>query len=249
MTGHLTRRQLEILVTDDPHTHVPPVHRVHVGGCDRCNVRRLAFETSRARYLATHPPDEFARAVLERTRAPVAAAPKLERTWKVVAPVLAAVAIAAGALLWLRPSLESTEGGASLEVFAQHAGVQRSLRDGDVLAAGDQLALAYRLDRSKHLLLLGIDAAGQITRYFPAQGADDQALPATSLAQLPVGVELDARPGDERLYAFFSERRLDQREVRDLLAAELARGRSIASMQAIQLRGLGAQRTVWFRKP
>ncbi|HET6332137.1 MAG TPA: DUF4384 domain-containing protein [Polyangiales bacterium] len=257
MSGHLTRPQLEDLVADDPQARVPPQLRVHVADCDRCNVRRLALESARTRFMVAQPPKDFARAVVERAAIPASVEAIPSRKRHVLAPALVALAIAAAALLWLRPSQDPTairsKGGASLEVFAQHAGVQRALRDGEVVAPGDQLAFAYTLDRPQHLLLLGVDDAGQITRYFPVEAVGGSSLAAGSRAQLPVGVELDARKGDERLYALVSDGVVDELVVRDAvvraLAVERAHGGGIDSMAEIVVPGLAAQQTIWFRKP
>ena len=104
MTGHLTRRQLEDVVADDPRNPVPPQLRVHIAGCDRCNVRRLALATANTRYLDAHPAQEFAQVVLQRAEVAVATEPPRSHQRLVVAIVLGLVAIAAAAaLLWLRP--------------------------------------------------------------------------------------------------------------------------------------------------
>jgi Domain of unknown function (DUF4384) len=257
VTAHLSRRELEQLVADDPAATVAPVLRVHVADCDRCAVRRLALEAARSRYLERYPAREFARAVVERAARAETLEPARSRKTRVVVPMVASLAIAAGALLWLQPSFESTairtKGSVSLDVVVQHAGAQRRLRDGDALAPGAQLAFSYALDRPRHLLLLGVDDAGQVTRYYPADPAHSIPLQATGRAQLPIGVELDARKGQERLYALFSIEPLDEGEVRNAiqrtLVAERARGGGIATMSAIRVSRLTSQRTLWFRKP
>jgi hypothetical protein len=253
VTGHLTRRQLEQLVADDPRAPVPPVLRVHIADCDRCSVRRLALEAARSRYLAARPPEEFAQKVAARAVASAPVSPVRRHPLQVIAPALGALALTAAVLLWLRPvgipAAIHWKGAATLEVIARHAGSQHQLRDGDALAPGDQLAFAYALERPKHLLLLGVDDAGQITRYF----GTNSPLAATSRAQLPVGIELDASRGNERLYAFFSDAVLDEAQVRSALLRVLAsartRGQGVAALREIDLPAVAAQRTLWFRKP
>jgi hypothetical protein len=175
MTGHLTRGQLEQLVADDPRAPVPPVLRVHVSGCDRCSVRKLALDRARANYVATHPAADFARAVVARAATPTPIAKQRRPAQRVFAAAAAAFALVAGFLLWQRPAQPPAairaKGGVSLQVIAKHDGIQSQLLDGAVLAPGDQLAFAYALDRPRHLLLLGIDGSGQITRYYPEGAA------------------------------------------------------------------------------
>lgn len=257
MTSHLTRRQLEQLVVDDPRAPVPPVLRVHLAGCDRCSVRRLALDAARSRFLATYPAVEFARIVVARAATPVPAAPPRRRTRPMIAPAVGVFALAAAALLWLYPAAERgairSKGGVSLEVIAKRGAIQSPLVDGDALSPGDQLAFSYSLDRSRHLLLFGVDETGEITRYFPSASASDASLTATPRAQLPIGIELDARRGDERLYALFSELALDEADVRNAVLRELAavraRGGGIGAMREIDLSRPVSQITVWFHKP
>jgi hypothetical protein len=253
LTGHLTRRQLEQLVVDDPRAPVPPVLRVHLAGCDRCGVRRVALDAARSRFLATYPAAEFARAVVARAEIPPPVAPKRRRTWQMIAPAAGVVALAAAVLVWLHPAPEPravrSKGGVSLEVIARRGAIQSPLRDGEALSPGDQLAFSYTLDQPRYLLLLGVDDAGEITRYFAA----DDALAVAPRAQLPTGIELDARKGDERLYALFSEVALDEAVVRHAITRELAAvrayGHGIAAMRAIDLQPPVHQITLWFRKP
>jgi hypothetical protein len=256
VTGHLTRRELEQLVAEDPQFPVAPALRVHVSGCDRCNVRRLALHGSRARYLAAHPATDFAQAVAARAAASTSVAP-IRRKPPVFALSAGALALTAAALVWFRPVAPPAairlKGGASLEVIASHAGRQRSLRDGDALSPGDQLAFAYVLDRPRHLLLVDVDDAGVMTRYFPNDDVRESSLPASPRAQLPVGIELDAQPGDERVYALFSDAPLDEtvveNAVRRGLAAKRADGDGIAELQELDLPVSVDQQTIWFHKP
>jgi hypothetical protein len=112
------------------------------------------------------------------------------------------------------------------------------------------LAFVYSLDRPRHLLLLGIDDAGTVTRYFPAQGTGGAPLAASPHAQLPVGIELDARKGEERLYGLFSDSVLDEAEARRALTQALSRARThgagIPSMGEVDLPVRAV--SVWFRK-
>jgi hypothetical protein len=257
VTGHLTRRQLEQLVVDDPRAPVPPVLRVHLAGCDRCSVRKLALDGARSRFLTTYPAAEFARAVVARAAIPAPVAPPRRSARHMIAPAAGVFALAAAALVWLYPAIEPgairSKGGASLEVVAKRGAIQSPLHDGDALAPGDELAFSYSLDRPKYLLLVGVDDAGEITRYFPADAASDASLAATPRAQLPIGIELDERKGDERLYALFSDGPLDEATVLGAVLRELesvrAKGRGIGAMREIDLAPRVQQITAWFSKP
>ncbi|HKP56342.1 MAG TPA: hypothetical protein VJV78_06470 [Polyangiales bacterium] len=242
MSGHLTRAQLEQLLADD--LRVPAALRVHAGSCDRCTVRRMALERARARYMSMHPAPEFARVVLERVNAQAPALPK-PRRMHYLAPLAGLAVVAAALFLWPEPAAIRTKGGISLEVFAKHGASQRPLADGEALAAGDQLAFAYALDRPRYLLLVGVDTGGEVTRYYASQAP----LAPTRRAQLPVGIELDAGKGDERVYALFADTALDEANVREAVRKGLAGGRGVQALEQLSLPPSISAFTVWYRKP
>lgn len=258
MTDHVPRHRLEQLVADAPRAPIHPALRVHLAACDHCSTRKRALEAAQRRYLSAHPAADFARVVVARAAQPEPPNPSRWHKWRrarVLAPAAGLMALAALASVWLAgapaPAAIRWKGGVSLQAFAKHAGQTTALRDGDALAARDQLAFTYALDRPRYLLLLGIDDAGAITRYFPADGLQIGPLAATPRAQLPIGIELDATKGKERLYALFSEVVLDEAAARRALAQALvrarARGAGVEQLSEIELPA--HQVSVWFRKP
>jgi hypothetical protein len=221
-------------------------------------MRKRALEAAQRRYLGEHPAADFARLVAAHATEPE---PPLAQRWhgwrsaRVLGPAAGILTLAALAMVWLAraptPAAIRWKGSVSLQAFAKHAGHTALLRDGQDLAPRDQLAFAYALDRPRYLLLLGVDDAGEITRYFPADGAARAPLAATPRAQLPLGIELDARRGRERLYALFSDVALDETAARRALTGALVRAR--AHGEGVEQLGeidLPAQQiSVWFRKP
>jgi hypothetical protein len=248
VTDHLTRVQLEQLVADD--LRVAAALRVHAASCDRCAVRRLALERARARYVTLHPAAEFARQVVERANLPAPVVRKSRRIPYVLAPLAGVAAIAVALSAWLQPSAIRTKGAVSLEVIAKRGAIQNPLADGESLTAGDQLAFAYTLDRPRYLLLIGVDASGEVTRYY---ASPSPLAAATRRAQLPVGIELDASRGDERVYALFADTALDEGKiraaVREGLAEARARGRGVDALERLELPESISAFSVWYRKP
>jgi hypothetical protein len=262
---HLVRHQLERLAAGDPHAPVAPALRVHVAGCDHCTTRLRALQASKTRFLSRNPAEEFARATFARAEVP---APVVEpRPWaskRMVAAATSGIAIAAVLLLWVgRNTWDGTsgattseirlKGGVSLQVVAKHGDRMLRLHDGDALFPGDELAFEYSVDRPKYVLLLGIDDSGAITRYFPQAGTPEATSPvrASPRAQLPIGIQLDARKGEERLYALFSDALLDEVAVRAALTRALesarASGGGIAALPPVELEAQAI--SIWFRKP
>jgi hypothetical protein len=256
VTEHLARHQLEELIAEDPRASTL---RAHVASCDHCAARQRTLTAAKARYLAALPALDFARSVIAQAERSEPAVRTRSRTWKqplVYAPALGLLALAAVAMLWIAGAPGGSEirmkGSASLWTVAKHGSTQSVLRDGDALVPGDQIAFEYALDRPRFLLLLGIDDAGAVTRYFPGAEPRADRLAAATRTQLPIGIELDARKGEERLYALFSEEPLDEVQARNALERALnpigggAVGR-IARMGELDLPAI--QRSIWFRKP
>jgi hypothetical protein len=168
-----------------------------------------------------------------------------------------ALALAAAAVLSLRvPSEPGIRyrgvGDVSMQVYVQSKTGARLLREGEALSGGAQLSFTYTLTKPQHLLLFGIDDAGTITRYFPdAILAQSSALAAGATRQLPVGIELDARRGRERLIALFSATAPDEASVRaaieDAWRKSRTAGKDLREPFALALPA--KQISLWFDKP
>jgi hypothetical protein len=241
LTTHLPRHRLEALSGG----HDPDA-RAHLVACTACADRLEQLEAARATFLARRDPMKFAREVTAR---PQPRRPISRARW-VGAAALAAVA--ALALLMVRGAPESIryKGGSDLHAFVERDGRPRALTNGEPLRAGDRLAFTYAAREPRHLLLLSIDEAGAITRYYP-EDEGDAPLPPAARAQLPVGIELDSHRGEERLVALFSLEPLDEAQVRQDLREALRESRvrdgGVAGMQRLDI--AAEQASVWFRKP
>jgi len=96
-------------------------------------------------------------------------------------------------------------------------------------------------------------AAGTVTQYLPkGPPANGTALPAGGPQQLPVGIELDGRRGQERLVALFSNEPLTEARahlaLRSALVLARAQGRGIPELGELALPEVN-QVSVWFEKP
>lgn len=245
MTSHPPRHRIEELLAGPERD---PELRTHVEGCADCSARLRAMSDARASFVGRRDPGSFARVIAERSRDAQKKTPVLRRL--AVALAAAAVMLLGVRLAMPEPTAIRFKGQASLQVFVQRDGGAEEVTNGQALETGDQLAFVYTLAEAQNLLLLSIDESGAMTRYFPAASASALLSPAAR-AQLPVGIELDAHRGEERLFALFSRETIDEARARDALQESLraarARGVGIAGMSPLQLPA--QQTSLWFRKP
>ncbi len=239
MSPHLPRHQLEELAVRDD-----AMLRAHVDGCGACSARLQALLSARASFVQERDPQAFARRVFSQRRSR-----RRPTHWLWAAALASAAALL---LIWVRDDdTIRYKGGHNFQVFVQRHGSPEILADGQPLAAGDQLAFAYSLAEPRYLLLLSIDDTGAITKYYPLDARSGSPLGPTTRRPLPVGIELDAHRGEERLVALFSRTPIDETRARDALREALrnahARGLGVRDMGPLLLPA--EQTSVWFRKP
>ncbi len=252
MTAHPSRNRLEELTAGSSRAGDAEL-RTHVDGCGACSARVAAMQAARSAFLRRRTPTEFARSVMGKLRTS-SARPKRPRRFLRVAPyVLAAASLVLVCIRLTAPSAGTIrlKGSSRLDVFVRRNGHAQALHDGEALMPGDQLAFAYTIPDARNLLLLSIDDSGIVTRYFPRDASTGSHLGPALRAQLPMGVELDAHRGEERLFALFSRDAIDEAKTRAALERALrdakSSGGGIASMNRLALPL--EQSSVWFRKP
>jgi hypothetical protein len=253
MSEHLARHALEELVIDQ--ARIAPELRLHLADCEHCSRRLRGMEHARAQHALEYPAGHFARLVTKAAAARHAPArPRLHWRWALFGGTLT-LAIAAAALAWLMPSkpvIRYRGSGISLQAYVRSGTGSRELHQGEALSAGAQLAFTYTVAEPQHLLLFGVDDGGTITRYFPDGNiARSSALSAGATRQLPVGIELDARRGHERLIALFSETVLDEARARAAIetAWREARARGKSVTEPFELPVPARQISLWFDRP
>ncbi len=173
----------------------------HLSACPSCAARLTTMQRQG---------EDFARFVYPATVEAVEAAAGSRWSalgaWRrrlVLVPVLA---VAAAVFLLVRPAAPPDDylgvkgGGAlGLAVFVQEGTTSRLAVDGVAVQAGAALRFRVRASRPCHLWLLSLDARGQVSRLYPAQGEGGAFLERS--ADLPGGAVLDGQPGPERVVA------------------------------------------------
>jgi hypothetical protein len=184
----------------------------HAAGCDRCRAELDAARVARRRF------DEqvFARTLpeIERRLGP-------RRRWAFWLGALAVTGAAVAILPFLlrpQPPVEGpgwqVKGPGALKVFGRRGDRVIAVEDGVRLRPGDQLRFAVQAGHSRFVLIASVDGGGRTNLYYPstavgAGAGQDQILPDS--------IVLDDAPGPERIFAVFSDRPLENREVEILL--------------------------------
>ncbi|MBS2027673.1 MAG: DUF4384 domain-containing protein [Deltaproteobacteria bacterium] len=105
---------------------------------------------------------------------------------------------------------EGVKGGPVLSIYALAQGAQqpKELAQKAQVAPGDKLQFVVQPSGYEYLLIASVDGTGAVSAYYPPEGKKSAALVAGK-QQLPVAIELDAAPGKEHVYAFFSHQPLE----------------------------------------
>lgn len=218
--------------------------RAHLDDCPRC---RRDFEAASAA-CARFTNDVFARTL---------PAIRARRRWWVFFPAVLVPAFAVIALVWwnVRRSPTSTSDddirikgdGITFRVFAQRGNEVIPVRDGTVLAEGDQLAFVVGTGDAPYLMIASVDGAGSSTIYYPYNGTHSGEAPRHP-RELPGSIVLDAALGPERVFVLASTETLDARIVLRALDELGARGHeAIRNTRVLPLPGV-EQASIVFEK-
>ena len=178
----------------------------HLAECERCRERQRFLAEERAAFLAEAPGwGEYCA-----QRGQLAPVPKRAQRARWLLPLSAAVALAASFLLMssritspLNNRTNSThiKGGAQLGFYIKRGAQVSRGRADDVVRPDDVLRFTYSSPEPTYFALMGRDEHSAMLFYPVANQA--AALPKGTDVPLGFGVEIDAQPGQERIYALF----------------------------------------------
>lgn len=203
---------------------VPAAAHQHLASCGQCRARRDELAADRASFRAAPPPLPLRRPARARSLSP----------WIAGAGGAAAVAAAAAVLLFVSaapgrgggpgsepaddPGETRTKGSAWLGLVIEHGGAQRTGEPGEKVHPGDTLAFSINTPRPAYVAVLGRDAHGRLTTYFPSeQQASSMPIGPGADQLLPLATVLDDTLGPEQLIAAFCERPVPVAELRGSL--------------------------------
>jgi hypothetical protein len=128
--------------------------------------------------------------------------------WMIAGGTLAAAA--AAILLFVRRDTAHDEPGGDLQIKGEPVSLivhaqDRRLAAGDIVHPGERIRFEIVAARPGYVTVVGVDGSGTQTVYYPFGATAAAAFDPVASRVLPGAIELDATPGDERFYAFFSE--------------------------------------------
>jgi len=160
----------------------------HLAGCARCRRRHDELVAGRARFRAAIPP--------LRRRA----------TWRTVAAIGGALAVAASVALVLRAPVVGTrtKGGARLGLVIARGDAMRIASAGERVHPGDTVSFLVTSARPTYVAVLSRDGAGRLSVYFPSDERTTRVVAGREV-QLPRATVLDDTLGIEQLYGVFCD--------------------------------------------
>jgi hypothetical protein len=179
----------------------------HLAGCTHCTARRAAREEERRLFRASFPP---LRLPATQPAPPLAASRRRRWLWLGSGGLAAA---AAATLLFVQVrggDGEETVTGKGVQLLRYYvrdaaAGSVRQGRPLEVVHPRDQLRFGFdgAAVAGRRVALLGRDAAGKVTAYFPDASPAAAPLPPTADGLLPYSIALDQTLGRETIYALY----------------------------------------------
>lgn len=207
----------------------------HVGSCESCKARLSRMEREGQEFLQYVYPATVAK--VEEAARPARWG---WRRWVLLLPVPAAAALAAVLLVALPGrspkgppddyvGLKGGGGALGLTVFLGAAGGARPLADGETVPASSALRFKIQPTRACRLWVASVDAAGQVSRLYPAEG--DGGAEILQGGPLPGGAVLDGRGGPERIFAVCTPAPIPYAKVEDVLRRAIGQGAEAVKRQ------------------
>ncbi|HEX2657649.1 MAG TPA: hypothetical protein VHU40_05230 [Polyangia bacterium] len=189
----------------------------HLDGCARCRARADEREALGRRFDDALAAPLWNRVDAGRRRA-------RRWSWGVLAPALAAAALAI--VLVARPGqpYRATKGDLTVEIAARRAGAVFAVEGATEVKAGDELQFIVRAGGAaeRYVLIGSVDGTGQFSPFYPASLDGRSVAVPTGGAPLAPPVVLDDAPGPERVVVVLSDRPLDARALAPLIQQRAA---------------------------
>lgn len=195
----------------------------HLHDCTRCREDYQALEADMQQFRQFVMPrtQEKVRERVAHAKSPMAAFSR----WMAPAFALAGAATM-GLLIVAKPAnrlptrYEGVKGGPILQVYDLRAGGQKpeELKARATVAPGDRIRFIAEPSGYGYVMVVSVDGKGTVSSYYPSEGTVSAPL-TPGRQELPGAIELDATPGTEHLYAYFSRAPLKLESIASQLKA------------------------------
>ena len=164
-------------------------------------------------FFETHNVEEFDREIRARLKPRSASDFRMRPRFvyagiAVAAAILLIIAIPTG-ILSNRSDIRTKGAEPSLAVYKSVGTDYVTLKDGEYVAAGDRVQLAYASGGFAFGAILSVDGNGVVTQHLPLVGNTAVPLDETGEILLPYSFVLDNAPDFERFYLIVSKKRFD----------------------------------------
>lgn len=192
MTEHISDISFDRAFVDELSADEQQRLHMHLGQCARCRERHGLLADDRAAFLSAAPSFQAYRGGRKETQ-------KTKLWW----PLAAAACVVLAAAQALIPSAISTRVKGSEQIgFYLKRGSQVTRGGPDqVVQPGDVLRFTYTCTEPRYFALIGRDAHSAVL-FYPVGGQATK-LPKAADEPLGFGIEVDAQPGTENIYALF----------------------------------------------
>jgi hypothetical protein len=177
---------------------------------DRARLEQLRVE--HAAFLGKLDVDAEVRAIGRRMAKLEHSEARPRKMWRWIVSAGALAAAAAAVLVLVRrpgeqaPDFQTKGDGVTLRIHVAAGSDSKQLASGDLVAPGSHIRFEIDAVSPGYVAVIGIDATGVTTVYYPYGGADAAAFDPRASRLIPGAIALDATPGDEHFFALYSSK-------------------------------------------
>ena len=217
----------------------------HVRGCASCKTQLVELEADRKAFLISHPFSSFWEKVEQRRSRQSSGIATFLKKVAASGAFRAAVAMAGVAALMIvmigrydrSPEILS-KGGVDLRFYvAQTKGGEPAPgKSGMSLPPETALQFVYSASKEEsQLLLVGVEADGTLSVYFPSNGAQSAPIEPGDQKKLPQALRWQPKTAFERFFAIFSQESVSVDNVRKAMDQLKASGKSVEQATKLPL--------------
>jgi hypothetical protein len=217
----------------------------HVRGCAACKAQLVELEADRKAFLVSHPFSSFWEKVEERRSRRPSRIADFFKNIGASGTFRAAAAMAGVAALMIvvierydRVPEILSKGGVDLRFYVAETkgGEPTPGKSGMALPTETGVQFVYSASKEEaQLLLVGVEADGTLSVYFPSNGAQSAPIEPGDQKKLPQALRWQPKTAFERFFAIFSKEPVSADDVRKAMEQLKASGKSVEQITKLPL--------------